>query len=197
MNDLFDEYPEWVGMPEFVQNKKQPFKELIIRFETEDDYLDFQNNTPNGVQVDTRGRFLDKNMNGTPDELEKRNYEQFIDTEKQTEEVYVSLIKSGLVNLFYNINEDMPNKESQSEVYNLIKYLKGNTSLIIKLKGYTDDSGDINFNKTLSQKRVDNLKSLLVQNGVSESQVIVISIGVENVNYSSKRLSRRVTVGME
>jgi hypothetical protein len=42
MNDLFDEYPEWVGMPEFVQNKKQPFKELIIRFETEDDYLDFQ-----------------------------------------------------------------------------------------------------------------------------------------------------------
>lgn len=161
------------------------------------DYLDFQNNTPNGVQVDTRGRFLDKNMNGTPDELEKRNYEQFIDTEKQTEEVYVSLIKSGLVNLFYNINEDMPNKESQNEVYNLIKYLKGNTSLIIKLKGYTDDSGDINFNKTLSQKRVDNLKSLLVQNGVSESQVIVISIGVENVNYSSKRLSRRVTVGME
>ena len=42
MNDLFDEYPEWVGMPEFVQEKKEIFKELIIRFETEDDYLDFQ-----------------------------------------------------------------------------------------------------------------------------------------------------------
>jgi hypothetical protein len=41
--NLFDEYPEWVGMPEFVQEKKQPFKELIIRFKTEDDYLDFQN----------------------------------------------------------------------------------------------------------------------------------------------------------
>ncbi len=41
--NLFDEYPEWVGMPEFVQEKKQPFKELIIRFETKDDYLDFQN----------------------------------------------------------------------------------------------------------------------------------------------------------
>jgi hypothetical protein len=42
MNNLFDEHPEWVGMPEFVQEKKEPFKELIIRFDTEDGYLDFQ-----------------------------------------------------------------------------------------------------------------------------------------------------------
>mgnify|MGYP003351411286 CR=1 FL=1 len=42
MNDLFDQYPEWVGMPEFVQEKKDPFKELIVRFETEQDYQDFQ-----------------------------------------------------------------------------------------------------------------------------------------------------------
>ena len=40
--NLFDEYPEWVGMPEFVQEKKEPYKELIIRFDTENDYLDFQ-----------------------------------------------------------------------------------------------------------------------------------------------------------
>jgi hypothetical protein len=43
MNDLFDKYPEWVGMPEFVQEKKEPFKTLIIRFETESDYKDFEN----------------------------------------------------------------------------------------------------------------------------------------------------------
>ena len=42
IQDLFDEYPEWVGMPEFVQEKKEPFKELIVRFETEVDYLEFQ-----------------------------------------------------------------------------------------------------------------------------------------------------------
>ena len=41
-SDLFDKYPEWVGMPEFVQEKKEPFKELIVRFETEEDYKDFQ-----------------------------------------------------------------------------------------------------------------------------------------------------------
>lgn len=42
MSDLFDQHPEWVGMPEFMQQKKTPFKELIVRFETEADYLDFQ-----------------------------------------------------------------------------------------------------------------------------------------------------------
>ena len=42
MNSLFDEYPEWVGMPEFVQEKKKIFKELIVRFETEEDYKEFQ-----------------------------------------------------------------------------------------------------------------------------------------------------------
>jgi hypothetical protein len=39
--DIFDDYPEWVGMPEFVQEEKQPYKTLIIRFESESDYQDF------------------------------------------------------------------------------------------------------------------------------------------------------------
>ena len=28
---------EWVGMPEFVQDKKKPFAQLICRFETKED----------------------------------------------------------------------------------------------------------------------------------------------------------------
>jgi hypothetical protein len=44
--DMFDELVpewqmEWVGMPEFIQNKKEPYKKLIIRFETEKDYKEF------------------------------------------------------------------------------------------------------------------------------------------------------------
>lgn len=42
VSDLFDKHPEWVGMPEFVQEKKEPFKELIVRFDTEADYRDFE-----------------------------------------------------------------------------------------------------------------------------------------------------------
>ena len=54
MNSLFDEYPEWVGMPEFVQEKKVIFKELIVRFETEKDFQEFQNLINQKMTVKTK-----------------------------------------------------------------------------------------------------------------------------------------------
>lgn len=33
---------EWKDMPEFVQEKKQPYKILTVRFANENDYDDFQ-----------------------------------------------------------------------------------------------------------------------------------------------------------
>jgi hypothetical protein len=56
MKNLFGEEikgieSEWVGMPDFIQSKQRPYKELKIRFESESDYKDFakligQNITP-------------------------------------------------------------------------------------------------------------------------------------------------------
>ena len=40
-DDLFGD-PEWSGMPEFVQEKQEPYKTLTVRFETEEDYRDFE-----------------------------------------------------------------------------------------------------------------------------------------------------------
>ena len=39
--ELF-EYEDWQAMPEFVQEKKEPYKVLTVRFETEQDYIEFQ-----------------------------------------------------------------------------------------------------------------------------------------------------------
>jgi hypothetical protein len=33
---------EWIDMPEFVQDKKTEYKSLIIRFDCEQDFTDFQ-----------------------------------------------------------------------------------------------------------------------------------------------------------
>ena len=41
MADLFDD-TEWVGMPEFVQEKQEPYKIITVRFETEQDYREFE-----------------------------------------------------------------------------------------------------------------------------------------------------------
>lgn len=50
--NLFDDTPvetditndprkEWIGMPEFVQEKQKPFAQIIFRFETESDLNEF------------------------------------------------------------------------------------------------------------------------------------------------------------
>lgn len=33
----------WVGMPEFEQEKKEPFSQITVRFETQEDMEDFAN----------------------------------------------------------------------------------------------------------------------------------------------------------
>lgn len=53
-DELIDKFPEWVGMPEFVQESKKPFKEVIVRFETEEDYIDFQNRLGQTMTIKTK-----------------------------------------------------------------------------------------------------------------------------------------------
>lgn len=37
----FDPRDEWVGMPEFVQEKQKPFAQIIVRFRNQEDLDDF------------------------------------------------------------------------------------------------------------------------------------------------------------
>jgi hypothetical protein len=34
---FFDEYPEWVDMPEFVQDKQEPYAKIILRVRNKED----------------------------------------------------------------------------------------------------------------------------------------------------------------
>jgi hypothetical protein len=54
MDDLFDKYPEWVGMPEFNQQEKKAFKEIIVRFDSEQDYMDFQQKIKQKMTLKTK-----------------------------------------------------------------------------------------------------------------------------------------------
>lgn len=41
ISKMTDNYSEWVGMPDFKQEKQEPFSKIIFRFETEEDLNDF------------------------------------------------------------------------------------------------------------------------------------------------------------
>jgi len=173
------------------------------------DYLDVQNNTPTGVMVDTKGRFLDTNKNGTPDEFEPKLRKNSINnnsggtveggvSQNSYEELFTSLLETGLINVFYDVNEDEPNKGATNNVFGLISLLKKNPSINVKLEGFSDKTGNEKSNQKLSEQRVNKLYKLLISNGISPSRLKIVKQPDDNTISSSSKLSlqlsRRVSV---
>ena len=168
------------------------------------DYLDMQNNTPSGVIVDAKGRYIDTNRNGTPDEFEPNTIEDIKvqrlaqATQQSDNSAFKSLLENGLVNVFYDVNQDNPNKGSTNSVYGIIALLKKNPTVNVKLMGYSDKTGNEKENQKLSERRVKKLYNLLVLSGISESRLKIIGQGEDNSIPSNSdvayELARRVSV---
>ncbi len=62
----------------------------------------------------------------------------------------------------------------------LVSFLKRNPKAVIEVGGYCDASGKADYNFILGQKRADAVKKYLVDNGVTENQVLAVSYGEEN-----------------
>lgn len=168
------------------------------------DYLDMQNNTPSGVIVDAKGRYIDTNRNGTPDEFEPNTIEDIKvqrlaqATQQSDNSAFKSLLENGLVNVFYDVNQDNPNKGSTNSVYGIISLLKKNPTVNVKLLGYSDKTGNEKENQKLSERRVKKLYNLLVLSGISESRLKIIGQGEDNSIPSNSdvayEMARRVSV---
>lgn len=66
------------------------------------DHLDTENNTPTGVAVDSKGRFLDANKNGIPDEMEPKSEGKTIEKSDAvtTEELLKIVVNQGMYTVF-------------------------------------------------------------------------------------------------
>ena len=62
-------------------------------------------------------------------------------------------------------------------VDSLANFLKSHAELIIQIRTHTDSRGSNVANKTLSQNRANNLKTLLSQRGVDENQIRSLGLG--------------------
>lgn len=172
------------------------------------DYLDAQNNTPSGVAVDTRGRFIDVNRNGVPDELEG-NYKDGRDGNSPDAGAYASgqsdamksLIKNRYLNIFFDVNQDFPNTGSTGNVFQIIQFMKANPEAKVKLYGYADIRGGEKTNKDLSDRRAHNIFKILVSSGINKDRITFTAEGVDKTfsgdTKTSLDLARRVSVILE
>ncbi|MFL9835937.1 OmpA family protein [Flavobacterium sp. ST-75] len=165
------------------------------------DYLDAEPNSVTGVAVDTKGRAIDKNNNGVPDELESYLDQRTNEIKKEVSESnsndLAGLINNGYVNVYFDFNSDKPNAQSVSGMNFLIKYLKQNPSVSADVVGYADEIGNSDYNKQLSQRRAENVKKILVDAGIDAGRLNIVGNGEDtSVNKDSKyarQVVRRVT----
>jgi OOP family OmpA-OmpF porin len=204
-----EKHADWVTMDSMLQQKVDELEGRISSIETgltdsdQDgipDMFDAEPNTMAGVAVDNKGRTIDRNNNGIADELERyfdSKYGASANGSSGSGVDVKSLINDGYVNVYFDFNSSIPTTESAAGVNFLAKYLIANPSASADLIGYADEIGNTEYNQSLSQKRAENVKQILVDAGINASRLTVKANGEDNsVNKSSigaRQIVRRVT----
>ena len=166
------------------------------------DYLDEEANTPAGAMVDTKGRSIDKNNNGVPDETEAYVLKNYASNTANSpllsnNELITSLINGGYVAVYFDFNKSTPTNVSTEGTDFMLTYLRNNPTATIDIVGHADEIGRSAYNDKLSNARANNVKNTLMKAGISESRLNVIAAGedtsVDKDSENARRLVRRVT----
>lgn len=162
------------------------------------DYLDQENNSVAGVAVDTRGKMVDINRNGVPDELER-----YIDnstkqiSEKSNSDMIKRLINEGYVSTYFDTAKKQPTNVSTEGIDFIRTYMKNNPTARVAIYGHADEIGASAYNDSLSQARAEAVKAILVKAGIDGSRLDLVPVGednsVEKESEGARKLVRRVT----
>jgi OOP family OmpA-OmpF porin len=149
------------------------------------DYLDVENNSIAGVAVDTKGRMVDINKNGVPDELEKylaNNYSDKTETNKILEgalsesksDLIKDLVNKGYVAAYFEFNAAKPTEMSSDGIGFILTYLRSNPTSSVDVIGYADEIGNSDYNIKLANKRSKAVKDILIKAGVNPYRINII-----------------------
>lgn len=210
-----EKHADWASEPSIMDATLADHEARLAKVETDmidsdqdgvPDYLDREPNTPSGVTVDTKGRAIDKNKNGIPDELESSLDKLYVrkgeevavaTTSKETQVVVKDLLDEGYVNVYFQFNSETPENYSLSAINYLAKYMKENPSANAELIGYTDEIGNAAYNQKLSERRAKRVYDILIATGVSANRLSYSGGGqdatVDKGSPQARQLVRRVT----
>ena len=102
-----------------------------------------------------------------------------------------------LNNVFFVRGQPTLLNTSYPELNTLAKTMLENPTIEIELEGHTDNQGNADANKTLSEERVEAVKKYLVEKGIDAQRISGIGYGgskpiADNSVEATRKLNRRV-----
>jgi OOP family OmpA-OmpF porin len=168
------------------------------------DYLDVENNSIAGVAVDTKGRMIDVNKNGVPDELEKlvtmttsKDGVDGVSAEAKTAnainaQMVDKLINDGYVTAYFEFDQTDPTEASTEGIDFILTYMRNNPDTIIEIHGNADEVGNSEYNNKLADNRAANVKKVLIDAGIKANRLVLISKGEDKSVNPNSALARRL-----
>lgn len=201
-----EKHADWVTIVDnevIVQRERIDQLEKMLNDSDKDgvaDYLDLEPNTIAGLMVDSKGRAVDLNNNGIPDELERyltKTYPSRSDAPLSDKESITNLVNGGYVAAYFDFNKSTPNESSMDGINFVLNYLRNNPSASVDITGYADEIGDASYNEKLADERANNVKEILLKAKITPERINVMRGGVDSSvdkeSATARKLVRRVT----
>ena len=110
----------------------------------------------------------------------------------------VAMLQAGLeMDLLFRTDEYVLIDATSDRVRSIAKTLASMDDIIVRIDGYTDERGDAEYNRKLSQRRADHVRDVLVAGGLPESRIRVAAHGespAADASADSYALERKVSV---
>lgn len=123
--------------------------------------------------------------------------------EKFEIEIRLSAIEKGAVstlnNIYFAVNQYELLTESTADLQLLVSFLQQNTKLHIEIAGHTDNTGIIQSNQALSERRAASVKTYLESRGIPADRLTAKGYGAskpiaDNATDAGRKLNRRTTI---
>ncbi|PKH09300.1 OmpA family protein [Moritella sp. Urea-trap-13] len=140
-------------------------------------------NTPDGVYVDEMGCAFDRDGDGVPDYLDQCPDSPSLDNlDENGCAIVVAMEQPESIKLevkFANNSAEIP-ESAKSEIKAVADLMTQFPNANVEIEGHSDSSGDATYNKTLSQRRADAVRDIIVSDyGVDAARVSAVGYGQE------------------
>lgn len=143
----------------------------------------------------TAGALIGKNMDKQKKQIEQSVPEATVETVNDGEGLKITF-DSGIL---FATNSSTVSDASKNALSNFATTLKSNPETYLRIIGHTDNTGKVDYNQTLSEKRAKSVEDFLLYQGVNGGRMTYEGKGIhepvaDNSTPEGRSLNRRVEI---